>query len=269
MLSRTSVAFGLVASSLFAIQAQATVLLDVDFESGYTLGDLNGQTGGTVGGNWNAPWTTGSTQKVVVSSPALGSKAASASRDNGGDSYTSVDLAAPQLDTSLSSIYYSFDFYRGDDNDHGLITLYNKNSGNNTGLGVSIPTGASPTLDLITAGGFATSATTYQLENSKWYRVEFEANGATDQYNAYIQKQGVSGRTQIGTNVAWSAPNGIVTSFLYYAQGLTESNIVVDNLYLETGATFPVDRPLAVPEPAALSLLGLAALFPLRRRSKR
>lgn len=266
MLSRTSVAFGLVASSLFAIQAQATVLLDVDFESGYTLGDLNGQTGGTVGGNWNAPWTTGSTQKVVVSSPALGSKAASLSRDNGGDSYTTVPLASA-LSITTPAIYFAFDFYRGDDNDRGLITL---TSTNNIGLGVSIETGASPELKLITASAFATTGSGYNLENGKWYRVEFEAvgNTPTKTYNAYIQKEGVAGRTQIGANVAWTSTNSSIPNFLYYAQGLTESNIVIDNLYLETGVTFPISRPLAVPEPASLSLLALAALIPLRRCRK-
>jgi len=264
MSCRNWFAAGVVASSLFTVESNAVVLLNIDFEN-YTPGALNGQSGGTNGGAWTAP----APEKVAVSSPAIGTQAASLSRDSGANSYATIPLASPELDTSSPSIYFSFDFYRAGDDDRGVVTLWNSNSGNNTGLGVSIENGASPLLYLITGGGYASQVSSYAVENSKWHRIEFEANGATDQYDVYVQKEGVAGRLLIGDNIAWSAPNGVVNGFQYLAQGLLESDIVLDNLYLETGASFPVNRPLEVPEPAAVSLLALAAGVTLRRSRSR
>lgn len=239
------------------------VLLDIDFE-GYAVGNVNGQSGGThaVSASWNAPGTG----KNIVTSPAIGTSAVSLSRDSGANTATTITLASPELDPSLPAIYYSFDFYRGDDNDAGVITLQNNASFNNTGFGISIESGASPLLRLITGGGFQAQDTTYNIENEKWHRVEFELNGNTLTYDVYVQKEGAAGRLQIGNDIAWTYPNGVVNGFLYYAQGPVDaSNVILDNLYLETGVTFPVDRPLVVPEPAVLSLLAFGPLLGRRR----
>lgn len=248
---------------LIVLPVQAAVHLDVDFE-GYTLGDIQGQTGGVVGGTWNVT-TDGVSQ--VIGSPALGSKAASFSRASGAGSFKRVALASG-LNTGAASIYYSVDFYRGDDNDRGVVTMMNSGSSNNTGLGFSVENGANPVLRYIIGGGFAGTDSTYVIENNKWHRVEFEADGVSKTYDLYVQKEGVAGRTLVADDVSWAAPNGVVTDFLYLAQGLSESNLVLDNLYLETDVAFPVDRIL--PEPGSLILLAGAGLAMLSgRRSRR
>lgn len=244
--------------------ADGAVLLDIDFE-GYSTGALNGESGGTHGAS--ATWNAAGAGKTIVSSPAIGTAAASLGRDSGANTATTINLASPELDPSLPAIYYSFDFYRGDDNDAGVITLQNNASFNNTGFGISIESGANPLLRLITGGSFQGQDTTYNIDNGKWHRVEFEANGTSLTYDVYVQKEGVAGRLQIGNDIAWTYPNGVVNSFLYYAQGpVSASDIVLDNLYLETGVSFPVDRPLLVPEPATLGLLGFALLLGRRQR---
>lgn len=242
--------------------SMANTLLNVNFDTNYATGPLHGQGGGVNGGNWKASNDHGLFE--IVDSNTASENAAKLSRSSSlGEAR--IALETP-LDTGSSSIVFGFDFMRPDDSAQGDITLRNSASGNNTGIGIELRSGSGQAIrylvDAFSAGAGATQATSIIPVDGAWYSVEFEINGVTKKYDMYLNLRGTA-RTLVAANVSWNAANALVDEFYYLPQGMSESNIYIDNLWLMSSQP----QAYAVPEPStAIAALAAAGMLAMRRR---
>jgi hypothetical protein len=226
--------------------------LDVDFESGYSEGPLDGQYGGEMSDVWKVkePEEDDVQTAVALDNKAVASKT---SRTAGALAKFTSPLAftTGRGDVPFECLYLSFDVFRPDDKASALWTVMNTKSGANAGLGLFIPRGADPVIEVITglACGLKIAprtVTDFVIANGSWYRFEFEANNATrklDLFAQVLQENGTaSGRKIVIQNLDWSVHNNIVDAFEILPQGISGhmgSQIYTDNIVLETGVAFP------------------------------
>jgi hypothetical protein len=291
-MSRTPlVALAISGLGLFAASsAPAATLLDVDFESGYTLGTLKGQSGGTSGGPWTTETPETGSYQVVGAFPgqgstSLGSKAVTLNRDGFGYASVPYNGYMDMFASTPTNNYMALDFLRGDDNDQGAFWPYNTAVGTATytGLGAYIDPGANPTLKYYKkSGDFLTYDTGFVLENNKWHRLEWEITSANTgglyavddaarTFDLYIQKEGIAGRTLLANDVQWYSTWQINDAVHWFPQGGPESVMLLDNLVVQSNVNFAaINRPLdaSVPEPGSLSLAVFAGVGLLSRRRR-
>jgi hypothetical protein len=117
---------------------------------------------------------------------------------------------------------------------------------------------ASMTVELSLGGSATPTAYAYVFNNV--YQVDMELNFTTDTFNAYITNTTTSGpRTFLGTQ-AFGAPLNAATvasdgGILLAKQSTSAANLIFDGITVT-----------AVPEPAAIGLLGIGAIGLMRRR---
>jgi len=250
--------------NLRIVQNAASVggtLLNVNFDTEYATGSLDGQSGGIIDGAWNASETSGSFQVVTTSTSSRNAARLSRSAA-GGEATVGLEKA---LNTDSEFIRFGFDFLRPNNSARGVITLRNSASGNNTGFGIEIRNDSGQPIrfiddSLFTAGEDATYASTFIPVNNIWYRVEFDIDGENKLYDLYISPRGAAVRTLIASDIPWNAPNQLVDEFYFLPQGLSESILYLDNLFLYSS------QP--IPEPMGWStgiILLLISAVPCRR----
>ncbi|MBI4025713.1 MAG: hypothetical protein HY360_12085 [Verrucomicrobia bacterium] len=228
------------AKPAFDDSAIITDFLDVDFESNYKEGPVEGQSGGSNGGAWRAESGRFEVQRDI----AQGGKGLALSSSRTGSGQATIALLK-LLEPTLPKIYFAVDVYRGANKDQGCWTLKNNKSGNNCGLGFSIGAGAGPVLRYLTGGKFEGKDSDFTVDNEIWHRFEIEADGVSKKYNLYAQVEGKPGRILVAKDVAWEAPNAYVQEFMIYPYGQGESVMITDNIVVWSVTDFPVNRPLS------------------------
>lgn len=259
---------GILCIATLASQAAVVTNLYISFETGYSLGPLNGQQGGIMGGPWTVFSPDIQTVETNISNFALGTHAVSEKRNPS----TAGSLAplATALDFTAavsSNIYFSFDVYRPDDTSSAYWSLYRQASGANPGLGLYIPTGANPTVQVITNGPSVANRinTGFVVTNGDWYRFEFEANNVTRKYDVFAQTLLPNGattpRATVISGVSWDIWNSFVDNFYSVPQNNSGgSPIYIDNITLLTGLSFPVFNPIPEPSTSLVFSIGIGLL---------
>ncbi|MCC7083426.1 MAG: hypothetical protein IT427_00285 [Pirellulales bacterium] len=220
-----------------------TMLLNVNFDNGYLAGNLSGQNGGVNGGRWSAPPNSGLFEVVFAGTNNM---AAGMSRWNSLGEAT-IPLLQP-LNTATDHIRFVFDFYRNDNNDQGVISLRSSSSRDNAGLGVSIGAGSFPELLLVKDSFYTQPADAYystgvHISNDRWYLVEINANGQSGKYDAYLTDRSTGARTLLAAGLTWETPNQFVDEFFYLPQGLSESQLLLDNIRVFGQSISPSMQP--------------------------
>ena len=233
--------------------------LKVDF-SGYTLGNVEGQSG-TVSGNWvgGAYWTgtvvsVSGTQALEVFS-AAGSSSATR-RGN-------VPLGSSLSLESADKIYMSLDVY-GKDPDGDLdIILSTGSFGSPANLGFGIwynGTDDGIKFATSTTNGLVRKDTAFMLTEDTWTRFEYEitqsAVAGVGTFSVFVSTEGGGSRSAIFEDEAYAfTMTSLATlNVVPIAIGTAENAVAIDNLTIQSGLVdFPVN-PIDEPVTTIISL---------------
>lgn len=259
---------------LTGVSAQAVTLLDEQFDD-YTadtaiIPQNTGGTGWATGSFWSSNNAQSGTSINNLIVNAAGQAEVPTSASNGGQAFRT--LATPLTDTTGNTVYISYDAQA-----YNLNTRYfglALNNGTNERTIIGHGSGSSQwdinnMTDGTTSGTFS-SGVDATTQAHVVVKIVFGGAGNPEQVSVWInpdlgQVEGANNATLIGGTALTSTSDwGDITQVRIGSGNTSGSNTFVphwfDNLLIAT------DSPFAVPEPASVGLLGLAALILSKRR---